>query len=267
MDRCRGRGCAAYALLGLATSTRPAASGDLPEALAFDLVASRLARRGRRGPSALCRDGQGRAAPARARSPAALRDAWDLQPEGGRLMATRPPCSPGSSRAQAPASRPHPRAPPRPRDKQDVAFDELLLMLLPTRSGGQRRGQPRARGRPRPPCGSSVGQRPRSASTKRGRVALEAHRHVILGPVGVGKTFVASALGPSPAATATTSASPSRPRLFEGATEPLRPPATRDDRSTSVDLLIIDDFALEPMTKEESKTSTSSSSSAPVAPR
>jgi DNA replication protein DnaC len=85
---------------------------------------------------------------------------------------------------------------------------------------------------------------------------LEAHRHVVvLGPVGVGKTFLAQALGHL----ACTHGYHVR---FTRADQMLRIlKQSRFDNSrdaymtelTSVDLLIIDDFALEPMTKEESK--------------
>lgn len=85
---------------------------------------------------------------------------------------------------------------------------------------------------------------------------LEAHRHVvILGPVGVGKTFVASALGHL-------ACRHGYHVRFTRADEMLRRlRQSRFDNSreaemvalTSVDLLILDDFALEPMSKEESK--------------
>jgi DNA replication protein DnaC len=85
---------------------------------------------------------------------------------------------------------------------------------------------------------------------------LQAHRHVvILGPVGVGKTFLANALGHFAC----------RHRYdvrFLRADQMLaRLRASRLDNShaaevtalCSVDLLIVDDFALEPMNREESK--------------
>jgi DNA replication protein DnaC len=85
---------------------------------------------------------------------------------------------------------------------------------------------------------------------------LEAHRHVcILGPVGVGKTFVASALGHL-------ACRHGYHVKFARADETLRRlRQSRFDNSrdaemialTTVDLLILDDFALEPMSKEESK--------------
>lgn len=85
---------------------------------------------------------------------------------------------------------------------------------------------------------------------------LQAHRHVvILGPVGVGKTFLASALGHLAC----------RHRYdvrFLRADEMLSIlKKSRLDNShdaemaalCAVDLLIVDDFALEPMSREESK--------------
>jgi DNA replication protein DnaC len=85
---------------------------------------------------------------------------------------------------------------------------------------------------------------------------LEAHRHVcILGPVGVGKTFVASALGH----VACRHGYNVRFARADATLRRLRQSRFDNSRDaemialTSVDLLIIDDFALEPMTKEESK--------------
>jgi len=85
---------------------------------------------------------------------------------------------------------------------------------------------------------------------------LETHRHVVvLGPVGVGKTFIAQALGHI-------ACRHGYHVRFTRADEMLRTlKQSRFDNSrdaqmialTSVDLLIVDDFALEPMSKEESK--------------
>ena len=85
---------------------------------------------------------------------------------------------------------------------------------------------------------------------------LEAHKHVvILGPVGVGKTFVASALGHL-------ACKHGYKVCFVRADAMLRTlRQNRLDNSreaemialTSVDLLILDDFALEPLSKEESR--------------
>jgi len=85
---------------------------------------------------------------------------------------------------------------------------------------------------------------------------LEAHRHVVvLGPVGVGKTFVSQALGHL-------ACRHGYHVRFTRADEMLRTlRQSRFDNSreaemtelTTVDLLILDDFALEPMSKEESR--------------
>lgn len=85
---------------------------------------------------------------------------------------------------------------------------------------------------------------------------IEAHRHVVvLGPVGVGKTFMASALGHI-------ACQHGYDVSFIRADAMLRKlRQSRLDNSreaemlalTTVDLLIVDDFALEPMSKEESR--------------
>lgn len=84
---------------------------------------------------------------------------------------------------------------------------------------------------------------------------IESHQHVIvLGPVGVGKTFLANALGHI--------ACRHRYQVMFTRAEMLRKlrqsrlDNSRDALMTelcTVDLLIIDDFALEPMTREESR--------------
>jgi DNA replication protein DnaC len=85
---------------------------------------------------------------------------------------------------------------------------------------------------------------------------VEAHRNVvILGPVGVGKTFVASALGQVACRSGFNV-------LFHRADDLLRLlRQSRLDNSrealmielSTVDLLVLDDFALEPMTRDESR--------------
>lgn len=85
---------------------------------------------------------------------------------------------------------------------------------------------------------------------------MQTHRHVtLLGPVGVGKTFLANALG-------LLACQQGHTVLFTRADAMLqrlrksRFDNSRDDemhRLTTVDLLIVDDFALEPMTRDESK--------------
>lgn len=85
---------------------------------------------------------------------------------------------------------------------------------------------------------------------------LEAHKHVvILGPVGVGKTFLASALGDL-ACRHGYNARFVRADAMLRSFRQSRLDNSRDALMvalTSVDLLILDDFALEPMTKEESR--------------
>jgi DNA replication protein DnaC len=85
---------------------------------------------------------------------------------------------------------------------------------------------------------------------------LAAHRNVvILGPVGVGKTFLASALGHLACAASF------RVRLVraDALLRTLRQSRLDNSRDVlmtelcTVDLLIIDDFALEPMSREESR--------------
>ena len=85
---------------------------------------------------------------------------------------------------------------------------------------------------------------------------LETHRHVVvLGAVGVGKTFIASALGHI----ACRHGYRVRFQRADGMLRTLRQSRLDNSRDaemialTTVDLLILDDFALEPMSKEESK--------------
>jgi len=85
---------------------------------------------------------------------------------------------------------------------------------------------------------------------------LEAHHNVVvLGPVGVGKTFIASALGHIACRHGY------RVRFLRADAMLRKFRQSRLDNSrdaemialTTVDLLILDDFALEPMSKDESK--------------
>lgn len=85
---------------------------------------------------------------------------------------------------------------------------------------------------------------------------LEAHRHaIVLGPVGVGKTFIAQALGHI----ACRHGYHVRFTRADDMLTLLRKSRLDNSRDaemvalTSVDLLILDDFALEPMSKEESR--------------
>jgi len=85
---------------------------------------------------------------------------------------------------------------------------------------------------------------------------VEAHRNVvILGPVGVGKTFVACAL----AHTACRSGFNVRLHRADDLLRLLRQSRLDNSREalmvelSTIDLLVIDDFALEPMTRDESR--------------
>lgn len=151
-------------------------------------------------------------------------------------------------------------------DKQEMAVDELLLMILTDEIA--RRDSAAAENR-----ATEAGLDPSMRLElwdKTSKVSfdkkvlnelvslrfLETHRHVcILGPVGVGKTFLASALGHI-------ACKHGYHVKFARADETLkRLRQSRFDNSrdaemialTTVDLLILDDFALEPMSKEESK--------------
>jgi DNA replication protein DnaC len=151
-------------------------------------------------------------------------------------------------------------------EKQDMAFDELLLMVLTDEVS--RRDNAAADNRATD-AGldpsmrielwdktSKVSFDKRVLSELMSLRFLETHRHVcILGPVGVGKTFLASALGHI-------ACRHGYHVQFARADEALkRLRQSRFDNSrdaemtalTTVDLLVLDDFALEPMSKEESK--------------
>jgi DNA replication protein DnaC len=151
-------------------------------------------------------------------------------------------------------------------EKQDVAFDELLLMLLTdeiARRDGAAAENRAAQAGLDPSMRLEQWDKTAKVSFDKRVLAelvslrfLETHRHVcVLGPVGVGKTFVASALGHL-------ACRHGYNVTFARADETLRVlRQSRFDNSrdaemlalTTVDLLILDDFALEPMTKEESK--------------
>jgi len=150
--------------------------------------------------------------------------------------------------------------------KQDMSFDELLLMILTDEIA--RRDDTAADNRARdagldPSMRLELWDKAAKVTFDK-RVLnelvslrfLEARRHVcILGPVGVGKTFVANALGHVACrhgynvtfARADATLRRLRQSRFDN---------SRDAEMialTTVDLLILDDFALEPMSKEESK--------------
>jgi DNA replication protein DnaC len=151
-------------------------------------------------------------------------------------------------------------------DKQGMGFDELLLMILTDEIA--RRDNAAADNRAAEAAldpsmrlelwdkTSKVSFDKRLLSELVSLRFLETRRHVcVLGPVGVGKTFVASALGHI-------ACRHGYNVKFARADEVLRRlRQSRFDNSrdaemtllTTVDLLILDDFALELMSKEESK--------------
>jgi len=151
-------------------------------------------------------------------------------------------------------------------DKQDMTFDDVLLLILTDEIARRDSAASEIRAAE---AGLDPGMRlelwDKSAKVTLDKRMLaeltslrflEAHRHaVVLGPVGVGKTFVAQALGHI-------ACRHGYHVLFTRADEMLRRlRQSRLDNSrdaemialTSVDLLILDDFALEPMSKEESR--------------
>jgi len=151
-------------------------------------------------------------------------------------------------------------------EKQDMTFDDLLLLILTDEIA--RRDNTAAEVRARdagldPAMRLELWDKTAKVTFDKRMLAelaslrfLEAHRHVVvLGPVGVGKTFIAQALGHL-------ACRHGYHVRFTRADEMLRTlKQSRFDNSrdavmielTSVDLLILDDFALDSMTKEESK--------------
>ena len=151
-------------------------------------------------------------------------------------------------------------------DKHEMSFDDLLLLVLTDEIA--RRDNTAADLRARdarldPAMRLETWDKTSKVSFDKRMLAeltslrfLEAHRHVVvLGPVGVGKTFVSQALGHI-------ACRHGYHVRFTRADEMLRTlRQSRLDNSrdaemtalTSVDMLIVDDFALEPMTKEESR--------------
>jgi DNA replication protein DnaC len=150
--------------------------------------------------------------------------------------------------------------------KQDMSLDDLLLLVLTDEIA--RRDSTAANNRARD-AGLDPAMR-LELWDKTAKVAfdkrmlselvslrfLEAHRHVVvLGPVGVGKTFVTQAFGHIACrhgynvrfVRADAMLRTLRQSRFDNSRE------AEMTSLTSVDLLILDDFALEPMSKEESK--------------
>jgi DNA replication protein DnaC len=150
--------------------------------------------------------------------------------------------------------------------KQDMAFDDLLLLIITDEIN--RRDATAASNRAHAAAldpsmtlelfdkTAKITFDKRMLSELTSLRFVDAHRHVVvLGPVGVGKTFLASALGHL-------ACRHGYHVSFIRADEMLRRlRQSRLDNSreaemialTSVDLLILDDFALEPMSKEESR--------------
>jgi len=151
-------------------------------------------------------------------------------------------------------------------EKQGMRFEELLLMILTDEiarrdgSATERRAveahlDPDMTIERFDPSAKITYDKRLFAELTSGRF-VKARRHVVvLGPVGVGKTFLASALGHL-------ACGHGHSVLFTRADAMLhtlkksRFDNSRDDEMlalTTVDLLIIDDFALEPMSRDESK--------------
>lgn len=151
-------------------------------------------------------------------------------------------------------------------DKQEMTFDDVLLLILTDeiarRDGAAADNRARS-GKLSPDMRLELWDKTAKVSFNKRMLAeltslrfLESHRHVVvLGPVGVGKTFVSQALGHI-------ACRHGYQVRFIRADEMLRTlRQSRFDNSrdaemtalTTVDLLILDDFALEPMSKEESK--------------
>jgi DNA replication protein DnaC len=151
-------------------------------------------------------------------------------------------------------------------DKQEMSFDELLLMVLTDEIS--RRDNAAADNRANeagldPAMRLELWDKTSKVSFDKRMLAeltslrfLETHRHVtVLGPVGVGKTFIANALGHI----ACRHGYHVKFARADGTLRRLRQSRFDNSRDaemialTTVDLLILDDFGLEPMSKEESK--------------
>ena len=151
-------------------------------------------------------------------------------------------------------------------DKQDMSIEDVLLLVL--NDEVSRRDSAAAGVRARdagldPAMRLELWDKTSKVSFEKRMLAeltslrfLEAHRHVVvLGPVGVGKTFVSQALGHLACIhgyhVGFIRADDMLRRLRQS-----RFDNSRDAEMTAlttVDLLIVDDFALEPMSKEESR--------------
>ena len=151
-------------------------------------------------------------------------------------------------------------------DKQKMSLDDLLLLVLTDEIA--RRDSTAADNRARdagldPSMRLELWDKSSKVTFDKRMLAelvslrfLEAHRHVVvLGPVGVGKTFVSQALSHI----ACRHGYNVRFVRADAMLRTLRQSRLDNSRDaemvslTSVDLIVVDDFALEPMTKEESK--------------
>jgi DNA replication protein DnaC len=151
-------------------------------------------------------------------------------------------------------------------DKQDMTFDDLLLLVLTDEISRRDNAATDIRANQAgldPAMRLELWDKTSKVSFDKRMLAelvslrfLEAHKHVtVLGPVGVGKTFVSQALGHIACRHGY------HVRFARGDDMLRRLRQSRLDNSreaemialTSVDLLILDDFALEPMSKDESK--------------
>ncbi|MGD0679551.1 MAG: ATP-binding protein [Polyangiaceae bacterium] len=151
-------------------------------------------------------------------------------------------------------------------DKQEMAFDDLLLMILTDEIA--RRDNTAADNRANeaglaPSMRLELWDKTAKVSCDKRMLSelvslrfLEAHRHVVvLGPVGLGKTFIAQTLGHIPCRHGYRVRFTRADEMFRKLKQS-RFDNSRDAQMvslTSVDLLIVDDFALEPMSKDESK--------------
>jgi DNA replication protein DnaC len=150
--------------------------------------------------------------------------------------------------------------------KQELPFEDLLLMLLSDEVSRRETSAADARVRDAgldPSMRLDLWDKTAKVSFDKRMLAeltslrfLEMHKHVVvLGPVGVGKTFVSQALGHI----ACRHGYRVRFVRADAMLRLLRQSRLDNSREaemvslTTVDLLVLDDFALEPMSKEESK--------------
>lgn len=151
-------------------------------------------------------------------------------------------------------------------DKQEMTFDDLLLLVLTDEIARRDNSASETRARTArldPSMRLELWDKTAKVSFDKRLLAeltslrfLQAHRHVVvLGPVGVGKTFISHALGHLACRHGyqvhCTRADEMLRRLRQSRFDNSR--EAEMVALTTVDLLILDDFALETMTKEESK--------------